>query len=129
MTLYENLRKDFRKIVEDNKLDLENISIRTTELTTEEAIGITSRKDYPLLNGREVLIEADYKGLRAQAYTDSPTAYAGKIEDVLNLDLEENRNKVLFIASLNAVLSYLGCIEGTIHCKNKEPEFCAKKYS
>ena len=44
----------------------------------------------------------------------------------MSLDLSNNRNKVLFIASINAILKHLNLIEHTIHCKNDEPERCGK---
>lgn len=126
MDFYVNLQQKLKNIVRENDLDDENILISTNPLTAEEAIGITERKDFPLLNGKEVLIEANFKGSIGQAYTDSPTIYSGSIKDILDLDLSDNRNKVLFIASLNAILKHLNLIENTIHCKNEEPEECAK---
>lgn len=127
MKLYDELREKFKALIDEHDLEEDKIMIKTSELTAEEAIGITIRKDYPLLNGKEVLVEADYKGAKGQAYTDGPTAYSGTIKDILDLDLSDDRNKVLFIASLNAVLKYLGLIGGTIHCKDEEPETCAKR--
>lgn len=126
MEFYTELQQNMKEIVSQNNLDDEDILISTTTLTTEEAIGITKRKDFPLLNGKEVLMEAKFKDSIGQAFTDSPTAFNGSIRDVLNLDISDNRNKVLFIASLNAILKHLNLIENTIHCKNEEPEECAK---
>ena len=126
MEFYTELQQKMKEIVSQNNLDDEDILISTTTLTTEEAIGITKRKDFPLLNGKEVLMEANFKGSIGQAFTDSPTAFNGSIKDILDLDISDNRNKVLFIASLNAILKHLNLIENTIHCKNEEPEECAK---
>lgn len=125
MEIYNDLKRKFKEIVDEYNIEEEKIIIKTSELTAEEAIGITERKDYPLLNGKEVLVEADYKDSKGQAYTDRPTAYSGTVSDIMELDLRDNRNKVLFIASLNAVLKYLGLIDGTIHCKDEEPEKCS----
>lgn len=127
MEIYSDLKERFKDIIKKYGLEEDKIVIKTNELTAEEAIGITERKDYPLLNGREVLVEADYKGSKGQAYTDGPTAYSGTISDIMELDISDNRNKVLFIASLNAVLKHLELIEGTIHCKDEEPEICAAR--
>lgn len=127
MKLYEELREALKEIIGEYDLDLEEVSIRTSALTEEEAIGITERKDFPILSGREKLVEARFRGSIGQAYTDLPTAYRGSLGDILALDLEDDRNKVLFIASLNAILRDLGQIDRTIHCKNEEPELCAKK--
>lgn len=126
MEFYLDLQEKFKKIIKENNLNNEDILISTNILTTEEAIGVPERKDFPLLNGKEVLIQAKFKNAIGQAYTDCPSIYSGSIEKILKLDLLENRNKVLFISALNAVLRYLKLIENTIHCKNEEPEECAK---
>ncbi len=128
MDLYLDLQNRFKKIVSDSNLDKEGIFVTTSALTPEEAIGITSRKDYPLLNGKEVLINAEFKGAIGQAFTDAPTVFRGNIQDIINMDLSNNRNKALFIASLNAVLKYLGLISNTVHCKNQEPELCGNEF-
>ncbi|WMJ76272.1 MULTISPECIES: Rossmann-like domain-containing protein [unclassified Sedimentibacter] len=128
MDLYTDLQNRFKKIVSDSNLDKEGIFVTTSALTPEEAIGITSRKDYPLLNGKEVLINAEFKGAIGQAFTDAPTVFRGNIQDIINMDLSDNRNKALFIASLNAVLKYLGLISNTVHCKNQEPELCGSEF-
>lgn len=126
MEFYLDVQEKFKKIIKENNLNNEDIVVSTNILTVEEAIGIPERKDFPLLNGKEVLIQAKFKNAIGQAYTDSPSIYSGSIEEILKLDLSDNRNKVLFISALNAVLRYLKLIENTIHCKNEEPEECAK---
>ncbi|SHE70004.1 Putative heavy-metal chelation [Tissierella praeacuta DSM 18095] len=127
MEFYIQLQQKLKEIVKQNNLYDENIFITTNTLTPEEAIGITERKDFPLLNGKEVLIESNFLGSVGQAYTDSPTVFNGSIKKVLELDLSDNRNKVLFIAALNAILKHLKFIENTIHCKDEEPEECGKE--
>jgi len=127
MEFYIQLQQKLKEIVKQNNLYDENIFITTNTLTPEEANGITERKDFPLLNGKEVLIEANFLGSVGQAYTDSPTVFNGSIKKVLELDLSDNRNKVLFIAALNAILKHLKFIENTIHCKDEEPEECGKE--
>lgn len=124
MDFYTDLLNKLNDIVAENKLDKDSILISTSALSPEEAIGVTRRKDFPLLNGKEALVEANFKGAMGQAYTDAPTAFSGSIQDIMDLDLSDNRNKVLFIASLNAVLKYLKLIDNTVHCKNEEPEEC-----
>ncbi len=126
MSFYMELQEQMKKVVRENNLDEDSILIKTASLTPEEAIGITSRKDFPLLNGKEILVEANYKGSIGQAYTDVPTALNGSIKDILDLDLSHNRNKVLFIAAINAILKHLNLIDNTIHCKDDEPEKCGK---
>lgn len=100
------------------------VSART--LKPEESIGNPERKDFPLVKGREVMVEADFKGAKGQAFTDMPGEFEGSIREVLDLDLSDNFERAIFISTLNAVLRYLSCLTCTIHCKDEEPETCAQ---
>ncbi len=90
---------------------------------------MTQRKDFPILTGKEIMLEAYFKDAVGQAFTDSPAAFNGKLSDMMELDIENDPYaKGLFIASLNAIMKYLGLAEETIHCKNQEVEECAQKF-
>ena len=72
---------------------------------------------------------AEYKGSIGQAFTSAPADYEGSLSDIIEADIIENEyDRALFIASLNAVMRHLGMIEGTVHCKNDGPELCANQY-
>jgi uncharacterized protein (DUF4213/DUF364 family) len=43
------------------------------------------------------------------------------------MDLNNNYRRAIFIASLNAVMRYLGLIDKTTHCKDNEPRECGLK--
>lgn len=103
------------------------VSVSVKTLTPEEAIGNPVRRDYPIVEGKERVIEVEIMGCRAQAFTDSPGDYSGKINDVLNLPLSNNRERAIFIGTLNAIMKYRGRISATLHCKNEEPEKCASE--
>ncbi len=45
------------------------------------------------------------------------------------MELNNNKNRAIFISVLNATLKYLGLIDKTIHCKNESPEICAENYA
>ena len=64
-------------------------------------------------------------GARGQAFTDSPAEFTGKLRDVLDLPLTSNRNRALFVATLNAAMRPLNQVEGTVHCRDDDPEKCA----
>jgi uncharacterized protein (DUF4213/DUF364 family) len=96
-------------------------------LTIDEAIGNPERKDYPLLQGKEVLLEADYRGFKGQAYTDSPSNFSGSIKDILNLGINKETCRAILIATINAVLRSLNNEINTKHCKDEEPTLCAEK--
>ena len=101
------------------------INIKARGLTATQAIGQPKRTDYPIQNGKEVMIEADCEGSLGQAFTDQPVDYHGSLTDILALPLAGSANRALFVAALNAVLKKNKLTDRTVHCKNEEPEMCA----
>jgi len=125
--VYDELKEKFANIIKENKIEAEKIRIKAYPLTPKEAIGNPSDLDYPLVKGRERLMEATFKGYKGQAFTDLYGDFDGSIRDVLSLRLQTNYERAIFISTLNATLSYLGVISNTVHCKNDEPRECAMK--
>ncbi|MCD4755192.1 MAG: hypothetical protein K8R75_05245 [Deltaproteobacteria bacterium] len=125
--MYEELKKALNDIATENGLMESEVNITAKILTPEEAIGNTERKDFPLLQGKESLIQADFKNALGQAFTDIPKTFRGKLKEILKLRLTDNGERALFVATLNALMRYVGIANGTIHCKDKEPELCAKE--
>jgi hypothetical protein len=113
-------------IIEGKDLLNENLSVTARTLTPIEAIGKPERDDYPILKGKEVMIEADFLGSKGQAFTDHPGNYNGSLKDVLELDFENVFNRAIFVASLNAVLKHLDLVRDTVHCKDLVPKICAQ---
>ncbi|MDK2968463.1 MAG: hypothetical protein PWP53_4075, partial [Lacrimispora sp.] len=70
--LMDLLKDKFKTLVEENSLTMDEIHIVSKSLTPEEAIGNTRRKDFPILTGREVMLQAEYQGAKGQAFTDAP---------------------------------------------------------
>lgn len=105
----------------------ERVSIQGKVLSTEEAIGKPQRQDFPLIKGKEKLLQAEFKGALGQAFTDSPDSFEGTLNEFLKMPLETNFQRAAFTAVLNAVMRHLGVVEGTIHCKGDEPNECAQK--
>ena len=125
--MFKLLRENLARIVEQHNLGAEGISIRAFPLSPEEAIGNPEERDYPLIKGRERLMQAEFKGARGQAYTDMYGDFNGKLAEVLEMELRNNFRRAIFISTLNAVLRYVGLIEKTIHCKDEEPRICARE--
>lgn len=124
---YGELKKRFLEILEEKGLLDEEVNITARALTPEEAIGNPKRRDFPILTGKEVMMEADFRGSKGQSFTDSPAEYKGTLKEITDLDLiNDSYGAGIFIAALNAVMKYLGLASGTIHCKNEEPEYCAR---
>ena len=46
---------------------MDMISIVSKSLSSKEAIGNTKRKDFPIIVGKEIMLEADFKGAKGQA--------------------------------------------------------------
>lgn len=125
--MYAELKKALNDIAAEKGLMESEVNITAKILTPEEAIGKTERKDFPLLQGKESLIQADFKKALGQAFTDTPRSFKGKFKEILKLKLTDNGERALFVAALNALMRYVGMVNGTIHCKDKEPELCAKE--
>lgn len=124
---YKSLLEEFKKLVKDHQLMKEVITVSGRVLSAEEAIGNPSRKDFPILKGREKLMEANFKGCKGQAYTDMPDDFSGTIGDIINRPLETNYDKAVLISTINAVYRYLKTSTKTIHCKDEEPEKCSNE--
>ena len=124
--IYSNLRGAYLAVLKKHQVDTNEKVIAARGLSTEEALGNTARKDYPILTGKEVLLQAEYKGCFGQAFTDAPAEFCGSLHDILEMDLLHDAHaRGLFFSSMNAVLKYLGLTAHTIHCREKEPADCA----
>lgn len=123
-------RQALQSIIEQNpELNDLEISISSRVLSREEAIGHTERKDFPLLRGKEVLLQAEVGDALGQAFTADPIAYYGLIPDLLDMPDDRPGSHALLVSSLNALLKKLGKISHTIHCTDQEPEDCAQYIS
>ena len=125
--LYRRLQEKFNALAEDHDLLDEDIVIQTKILKTAEAIGNPDRQDYPLLKGKEFLMETSFRGARGQAYTDDPAEFSGPLKEIAHLPLMTTGERALFISCLNAVVRYLHPELRTVHCKDNEPEECARE--
>lgn len=125
--LYDTLKERFQSVLKEYGAENDTLCVSCRALTPKEAIGKTQRKDFPILTGKDVMIQAEYKGAKGQAFTDAPSAFDGTLQEILEMDLSKNpHERSIFIAALNAVMSYLGLCRGTVHCKGEDPEECAR---
>jgi len=124
---YEQLKEKLALIAKEHCLEGQHVNVISARtLKPEESIGNPERKDFPLVKGREVMVEADFNGHKGQAFTDMPGDFEGTIDEVLKMGLGDNFERAVFISTLNAVLRYIGALDCTIHCKDEEPEECAQ---
>jgi len=129
MNIYDKLREYFITSVIENHLETQDIIVRAKPLTPEEAIGNPEDKDYPLIIGRERMMQAELRNTFGQAYTDMYGNYSGKLIDIAKMELKNNFRRAIFISSLNALMRYLGLIEKSMHCRDDEPRECSVKLS
>ncbi|HMB31241.1 MAG TPA: DUF364 domain-containing protein [Desulfohalobiaceae bacterium] len=126
-SVLETVRPKMRSLVVENNLLEVTTTILAKELSPEEAIGSPGRRDFPLIEGKERVIEATLLGAKGQAYTDSPREFTGSLSQVTELSLDQTPNRAIFLAALNALGRKIGLVSGTVHCKDKEPEECAPR--
>ena len=122
---YEELNRRFMKLLKEEGLYSDDVKITTKALTPEEAIGNTKRKDFPIITGKDIMVQASCHGVFGQAFTDAPAVFEGTLGEICEMDMNDSHNRGLFIAALNAVMGYLGKSTRTVHCRNEGPELCA----
>lgn len=124
---YDTLKQRFKQLLDDHGIGDEPVEITCRALSPEEAIGKTKRRDFPILTGKDIMIQAEFRGCRGQAFTEAPLEYRGSLSEILNADLSGDPHaRGLYIATLNAVMSSLGKCSGTVHCRTDGPESCAR---
>ena len=117
----------FAEIVSEKGLLDAQVAVSVSALTAEQAIGRPTRRDFPIVEGKERLVEARVSDTKGHAFTDSPSDFSGMLRDVLALPLSSNQNRAVFVAVLNATLRSLGMLEASLHCRDDDPETCAKE--
>ena len=123
----ENSKVKLSELIKEKRLADIDVSVTVKQLTAQEAIGEPGRRDFPIIEGKERVIEAQFLDAKGHAFTDSPGEFVGKLKQILDLPLTTNKNRAIYIATLNAVLRHLDLCEKTVHCKDDEPARCAKE--
>jgi len=121
------LKEKFAKVLSAYNFKQERIKIRAKPLTAQQAVGNPQENDYPLLKGKERLMQAQFKDCFGQAFTDIYGDYEGTLSQIMEMKLNHNFRGAIFISTLNAVLRHLKMVDKTVHCKNNQPKECSKK--
>ena len=125
--LYSTLVEELKKIIAENGLETSEIRILSSGLTPEEAIGITERKDYPILDGKEIMLQAEFDGAIGQAFTSSPASYVGTLDEILNADLEnDDQARALFIAAMK--LNMLNILPGNTEVQRSVSSVISRRF-
>jgi hypothetical protein len=125
--LYDEIKKRTREKLKDQDLFSQKVRIKARALSTEEAIGNPEADDFPLQKGKERLMQAEFAGSLGQAFTDRYGDFEGSIVEVLNMALDNNYRRGIFVATLNALLRHINHAERTVHCRDQEPAQCAEE--
>lgn len=111
-----------------NTPDLLEEIVLAEPLGVAEALGDPAPyKDFALQRGEEKLMEVTVRGAKGQAFTSNPSRWRGRLREVFELNLALGKSRALFVASINAVGRLLGWGNNTIHCKDQEPDRCARR--
>jgi hypothetical protein len=127
MDAYGIAKEYLKGIAQSHRVFEERISIKARALSSEEAIGNPEDKDYPLLKGKERMMQAEFKGFLGQAFTDMYGDYEGTLSEILSMDMKNNFRRAIFTATLNAVMMCFSNLKGTIHCKDQDPPRCSQE--
>lgn len=121
MDLFDTMRYQLRKLIDENSWHDARVRVNVKTLTAEEAIGNPEHDDYPLVKGRERMMEADFEGAKGQAFTDRFGNFDGTMGVVTDLPLDNSFQRAVFIATVNAAMRRLGLCERTVHCRDSPP--------
>ncbi len=127
MQFFDLLRVALDTMVKSNSWQDRVIDVRVRTLSPEEALGNPEHQDYPLVKGRERMMEAELLGSRGQAFTDMYGNFSGTLGEVCSMGLENNFRRAVFLSTLNAVCRHLGLATRTVHCRDDQPPLCARE--
>jgi len=72
IAILDEVRIKFKKVVDKHNLPGSPVAVFVKTLSPEEAIGTPGRRDFPIVIGKERVVEAEFRGSKAHAFTDSP---------------------------------------------------------
>ncbi len=122
----ERSKKELMRLLAGTGLQEKDVSVSVGVLRPEEAIGRPQRRDFPILEGKERMVEAAFLSSKGHAFTDAPTSFGGTLREVLELPLVDNARRAVYLAVVNAVCRHLGVVRPTLHCRDEDPEACGR---
>ena len=127
MDAYDMAKEYLKEVACSNRVFEDRVSIKARPLSSQEVIGNPEEKDYPLLKGKERMIQAEFKGFFGQAFTDMYGNYEGTLSEILSMDMENNFRRAILTSTLNAAMRCFANLKGTIHCKDQDPPRCSQE--
>jgi uncharacterized protein (DUF4213/DUF364 family) len=122
----QKLKNALKQHAEQYDLLNESLRIECSALSVEEALGTPKEQDYPIQHGREIMLQAVFRGSAGQAFSRETIQKTFTLREVLDLPLESDWQRAVLVASANAVFAAAGRVDRTVHCKNQGPADCAK---
>lgn len=117
-------REQLRGLVREHGLGEQVVTVVTRPSATQESTGEGIREEYALTHGDVVLVEATFSGAIGQALSDEPAQFSGTLDQALDIRLDTNGQRALFVATANAILAHLGLVRGTCHCEYPSVREC-----
>jgi hypothetical protein len=127
MSVYDQAKEHLKELARTYRIFEERVSIKARPLSSEEAIGHPEDQDYPLLKGKERMIQAEFKDFLGQAFTDMYGNYEGTLSEILSMEMKNNFRRAIFTSTLNAVMRCFVNLKGTLHCKDQDPPRCGQE--
>lgn len=139
--MYRKIAEEFKRIVKRHGLQDEEVNCRIiakgfsggrlrpqkkSKDFVEQHFRMPS-SEYALVRGKEVIVRCKFKGSYGDAFTDEPKIFSGKMKNVHKLIFGDNGDRAIYFATLNAALSHLGLVKGTVHCTGNDPKRCGKR--
>jgi len=124
--IFNTFKEKFKKVISSHGLKNDRVSVQAGPLTPKQAIGKPVHDDYPLLKGKERMMEALFLDTKGQAYSDHTGNFSGTLWQVIDLPMDSNFHRALLVATANAVLRKTGIISKSCHCKDNDPITCAE---
>jgi hypothetical protein len=100
----EDSRVKLSKLIKEKHMENIDVSVMVKPLTAQEAIGEPGRRDFPIIEGKERVIEAQVLDAKGHAFTDSPGEFEGKLKQILDFPLTTNKKRAIYVATINTVL-------------------------
>ena len=102
----------------NGRSELNDEVVVSSPLSSREAIGELDRDDFPLLIGKEVLMQAVYRATAGQTFTSASGSFRASLGDVLDQPLTGTFEGAVPVSAMNAVLRHFGPVNGTVHCRD-----------
>ena len=69
--IYQTLKKALYQQAQKHDLFDKQVTIRCKPITPEQAIGTPEEKDYPIIKGKESIVQAEFEEIKGHAFSDS----------------------------------------------------------